>query len=63
MTSCMICMRAQYILIDFLMAVRQNVGQITPHWVMTDDAEQYFKASVAVFGLGPQKLLCTWHAL
>ena len=60
---CLCNRTAQYILIDFLMAVRQNVGQITPHWVMTDDAEQYFKASVAVFGLGPQKLLCTWHAL
>ena len=28
---------------------------------MTDDAEQYYKAWVAVFGLGPHKLLCTWH--
>ena len=50
-----------YILIDFLMAVRKNMGNITPQWVMTDDAEQYYKAWVAVFGLGPHKLLCTWH--
>ena len=50
-----------YILIDFLMAVKENVGTIKPQWVMTDDAEQYYKAWVAVFGLGPHKLLCTWH--
>ena len=50
-----------YIMIDFLMAVKENVGSIKPCWVMTDDAEQYFKAWVAVFGMGPCKLLCTWH--
>ena len=48
-------------MIDFLMAVKENVGSIKPCWVMTDDAEQYFKAWVAVFGMGPCKLLCTWH--
>ena len=46
---------------DFLMAVKQNVHSIKPHWVMTDDAEQYFSEWVAVFGMGPKKLLCTWH--
>ena len=46
-----------YILIDFLMAVKENVGSIQPCWVMTDDAEQYFSAWVAVFGMGPRKLL------
>ena len=51
----------KYILIDCLMAVRKRVGNIKPKWVMTDDAEQYFSAWVAVFGLGPRKLLCTWH--
>ena len=28
---------------------------------MTDDAAQFYSAWVAVFGQGPQKLLCTWH--
>ena len=28
---------------------------------MTDDGQQYYSAWVAVFGLGPRKLLCTWH--
>lgn len=51
----------KYILIDFLMAVKNMVGCIKPHWVMTDDAEQYYNAWVAVFGMGPHKLLCTWH--
>ena len=30
----------KYILINFLMAVKQNVHSIKPHWVMTNDAEQ-----------------------
>ena len=47
-----------YILIDFLMAVKENVESIKLHRVMT---EQYFSAWVAVFGMGPKKLLCTWH--
>lgn len=28
---------------------------------MTDDATQFYSAWVAVFGQGPQKLLCMWH--
>ena len=51
----------KYILIDFLMAVRNRVGAIKARWVMTDIAEQYFSAWVAVFGLEPCKLLCIWH--
>ena len=51
----------KYILIDFLIAVKNTVGCIKPHWVMSDDAEQYYNAWVAVFGMGPHKLLCIWH--
>lgn len=51
----------KYVLIDFLMAIKNKVGSIKPCWVMTDDAEQYYSAWVAVFGMGPHKLLCTWH--
>ena len=43
------------------MAVRNRVGIINARWMMTDDAEKYFSVWVAVFGLGPRKLLCTWH--
>ena len=28
---------------------------------MADNAEQYCSSWVAVFGMGPKKLLCTWH--
>lgn len=50
------------VVVYFLQAVKKNVGfNITPQWVMTDDAEQFYKAWVTVFGDGPQKLLCTWH--
>ena len=48
-----------YAIIDFLMAVRNNVGNITPQWVMTDDVGQYYNAWI--FGLGPHKPLRTWH--
>jgi len=51
----------KYALIDFLMAVKKRVGTIRPNWGMTVDAEQYFAAWIAVVGLGPSKLLCTWH--
>ena len=44
-----------YVLIDFLMAIKEKVHPIRPHWVMTDDAEQYFNAWIAVFGMGPKK--------
>ena len=50
-----------YVLIDFLMAIKEEVHPIRPHWVITHDAEQYFNAWIAVFGMGPKKLLCTWH--
>ena len=57
-----VCNRADmYILIDFLMAIKENVGSLKPCWLMTDDAEQFYNAWVAVFGLGPKKLLCIWH--
>lgn len=37
---------------------------LKPAIVMTDDAVQYWKAWVNVFGAeGTQKLLCTWHLL
>ena len=60
-TWCLCNRTDKYILIDFLMAVRNRVDTIKVRWVMTDDAEQYFSAWFAVFGLGPCKYLCTWH--
>ena len=38
----------------FLMAIKENVGSLKPCLLMTDDAEQFYNALVAVFGLGPK---------
>ena len=32
-----------------------------PAWFMSDDAEQFYTAWIAVFGPGPKNILCTWH--
>ena len=46
----------------FFHAIQKNVHlDLKPKWVMTDDAEQFYRAWVTVFGQGPKKLLCTWH--
>ena len=45
----------------FFQSVKDNVGDIIPKWIMTDDAEQFFTAWIKVFGQGPNKLLCAWH--
>ena len=49
------------LLMNCYQCLRENVGEIVPAWFMSDDAEQYYSAWVAVFGPGPHKLLCTWH--
>ena len=45
----------------FFQSVKVKVTTITPKWIMTDDAEQFFLSWITVFGTGPQKLICTWH--
>ena len=42
-------------------SIKQQVGVITPKWIMTDDAQQFYSAWVGIFGVGPHKLLCIWH--
>lgn len=49
------------LLLIFFKEIKQRIGGIVPKWVMSDDADQFFSAWVGVFGVGPQKLLCTWH--
>ena len=49
------------LLLSFFKSIKNRTGVIIPKWIMTDDADQYYSAWVGVFGLGPQKLLCTWH--
>ena len=49
------------LLLTLFKAIKQRVGTVSPKWIMSDDADQYYSAWVGVFGLTPQKLLCTWH--
>ena len=51
----------KHALVNFLNKVKENTGLVTPAYFMSDDAEQFFTAWTEVFGLCPNKLLCTWH--
>ena len=50
-------------LVEFLQAIKRVTGVLkSPHWFMSDDAEQYFNSWKGVFGVeGTTKLLCAWH--
>ena len=49
-------------LIQFLKAIKERLGSLSPTWFMSDDAEQLFTAWRAVFGDNQtKKLLCAWH--
>lgn len=50
------------ILIQFFEALKEKVGNIETKWFMSDDADQYYNAWIAVFGSKvTKKLLCAWH--
>lgn len=49
------------VLLNLFKSKKQRVGSITPKWIMSDDAQQFYSAWIGVFGMGPQKLLCIWH--
>ena len=50
------------LLVQFLKAVRAQVGQRQTDYFMSDCAEQYFNAWCSVFGCEKtKKLLCIWH--
>ena len=51
----------QLLLINFFNALKQNVGNISPAWFMSDLAEQFYTAWVASFNNRPHKLVCIWH--
>ena len=51
----------QFVLQHFFNAMKEKIGDITPKWFMSDDAEQFYNAWRAVFGCVDNKLLCTWH--
>ena len=45
----------------FFEAVKANVGEISPAWLMSDDAEQFYNGWTAVFQYKPNRILCSWH--
>ena len=45
----------------FFSKVKDNVGSISPAWLMSDIVTQFYDAFVAVNVCQPKKLLCTWH--
>ena len=51
----------QLLLITFFTALQKRVGDVSPAWLMSDLAEQFYTAWVASFGNTPHKLVCTWH--
>ena len=45
-----------------LKAVETRSGRVTPKWLMSDDAQQFFNTWEAVFvAEGCKKVLCAWH--
>ena len=61
MAWCLSNREDQLLVRQYFKQIYLKVGAITPQWFMSDDAEQFFSAWTAVFGMGPQKLLCAWH--
>ena len=45
----------------FFEMVKQNCGVLSPHWIMSDLASQFFNAWIAIMGGHPKWLFCTWH--
>ena len=57
------CISDLALLQHFFSSIKSRVGMISPGWIMTDDAEQFYTAWCSTFKCSPQpqKLLCTWH--
>ena len=47
----------------FFNAIKINVGEVSPSWFMSDDANQFYNAWSMTFESKPKKLLCTWQVL
>ena len=45
----------------FFKLLRENCGQLLPHWLMSDTASQFYNAWVAIMGGTPIRLICIWH--
>lgn len=47
---------------NFFKALKNKVGELSPAWFMSDLAEQFYTAWVAIFRKkNPHKLVCAWH--
>ena len=47
----------------FFEAIKSNVGEIDPVWLMSDDADQFYNAWIGTFQHKPKRILCSWHVL
>ncbi len=45
----------------FFEMLKQNCGSLQPRYVMSDLANQFFNAWIAIMGGNPSRLACTWH--
>ena len=45
----------------FFKLLRENCGQLSPNWLMSDTASQFYNAWVAIMGGTPIRLICIWH--
>lgn len=45
----------------FVKLWRENCGQLSPHWVMSDTPSQFYNAWVAIMVGTPIRLICIWH--
>ena len=51
----------QILLMNFFCALKRRIGVVSPAYIMSDLAEQFYTAWVAMFANSPTKLVCVWH--
>ena len=47
----------------FFQAIKTNLGELNPTWLMSDIADQFYNAWIATFTHTPKRILCKWHVL
>ena len=49
-------------LVQYMKAIKTKINSLSPEWLMSDDADQFFNAFRIVFGTSnTKKVLCSWH--
>ena len=51
----------QILLMNFFRALKRRIVVVSPAYIMSDLAEQFHTAWMAMFGNSPTKLVCVWH--